>query len=245
MTRCHCRSGYLKCKNVNWVIRLYLVVDASLTYEPRVGCCSRALIYRTEAYFFPRYLPLQASKTASRVTRSIIMAAPNTGQHECKLFSLPSEIRNMIYELVLTIPVNKIGLVNFGKRPRCGNNVETYSVQALLRTCVQIRSEAPTMFYSVDSLAIGYLQVKAFVSATSTSRLASIKHLAIKGTRGVIVSDVIDHNSNNKQIGTMMWADSHSSSICEGSNASKLLRSSCGPSTQRAPSKEMSALRQT
>ena len=97
------------------------------------------------------------------------------------LLSLPPEIRNSIYGLVLTVKPNVDGHVTFGKRPRSGNNAATYSVQAVLQTCKQVYNEAMHVFYSVNTIRLRHLQVKTFLTTMSVKRLSLIQRIAIHG----------------------------------------------------------------
>lgn len=99
----------------------------------------------------------------------------------CRLLSLPPEIRNAIYELVLTIDQDEFGTVDIGKRPKAGNNAVTYTAQALLQTCKEVYADTASVFYSVNIVSLPNLRVKSFLDAMSPQRLSFITHFSAYG----------------------------------------------------------------
>ena len=97
------------------------------------------------------------------------------------LLSLPPEIRNSIYELLLTVKLNGNRFLSFGKRPATGYNAKTHTVQAILQTCKQAYNEALHIFYSVNTVMLKHLRVKTFVEGMSVRRMSLIKSIAVQG----------------------------------------------------------------
>lgn len=82
-------------------------------------------------------------------------AAPQNAhpQTQCRIFSLPAEVRHEIYALVLTIPPKGGHTIAFGYRRRKESNP---SVLSLLATCCLIQREAQGLFYHLQMLHLNF-----------------------------------------------------------------------------------------
>ena len=95
--------------------------------------------------------------------------------NENLLLKLPPEIRNYIYEKVLTVK-NHDRRIDFGCRSKTGNNLRTYSVQSLLLTCSQIYNEACGVFYSVNTVSISIYRFGGFVKTGTVYVSVTLSH---------------------------------------------------------------------
>lgn len=109
---------------------------------------------------------------------------------DCRLLQLRPELRNWIYELVLTIinhdsetdDTAELNLILIAKRPRFGNNASTFSVQALLQTCRQIHMEATSVFYEVNCIDLTSRQLAPFLRSMRLQRPRTICQISIYDT---------------------------------------------------------------
>jgi len=104
---------------------------------------------------------------------------------ECRLFSIPPEVRNHIYELALQVPTmdGHVSLVRFSRsKYHSVGRVRPLSVLTLLQTCRQICCEAQGIFYDIHHLRFGEhpagtRTLLPFLGVTSTKRLEAIRKL--------------------------------------------------------------------
>lgn len=102
-------------------------------------------------------------------------------QTECKFFTLPPELRNECYSLVLDVQTNEAGRVRLLKLFKPSTTVSSL---AILQTCRLIRSEALRMFYSNYHFEMDYgletlSRLKSFVRCSTADRLKAIQTLTI------------------------------------------------------------------
>ena len=134
------------------------------------------------------YLPENATKDIASMTRNLISMEPDP-QAQCGLFSLPAELRNYIYTLVLTVQPNERGTISLTKTP---THPTIPTVLSILQTCRLIRDEAQGIFYSVHDLELRarfespvwrpeqfLRQCSAMVRCLSSKRRSAIRTLLI------------------------------------------------------------------
>ena len=114
--------------------------------------------------------------------------------------SLPPEIRNSIYELVLTVEPNEAGFVTFSKRPATGNNAKTHTAQAILQTCKQVYDEALHIFYSVNKVLFRHLRVNTFLNDMGARRLSLIKSIAVDCTQTLMCRRFVSITNTHLQL---------------------------------------------
>ncbi|KAK5121256.1 hypothetical protein LTR85_005422 [Meristemomyces frigidus] len=116
------------------------------------------------------------------------------GQASCRLLALPPELRNNIFELVLTVQPDSGDAVTISHASRL--DPPAPSVLAILQTCRQVRDEAQTVFYHANHLrcyyhnlglvGIGNMTQFNFLGSISPTRRAAIRAMT------VIVSDGVE-----------------------------------------------------
>lgn len=118
-------------------------------------------------------------------------------ESECTLLSLPPEIRNVIYQLVLTVNggIPNSRHVNIYRRLKRPGNIREASVLALLQTCKQINNEATAIFYLINHIHISTMHLKQFVGAMSVQRLSMIRNISVVGKRFVL-NNLVKRNSD-------------------------------------------------
>ena len=113
-------------------------------------------------------------------------------QKQCPLFRLPAELRNQIFELVLSVSNNfrpgsdmqDLGGVVVMNRD-CVCREGSHSVLALLQTCSRIFAEAECIFYSTNHILCSAeagtknKQRVEFLECIRHERLSVIQHLTI------------------------------------------------------------------
>ena len=112
---------------------------------------------------------------------------PAEQQQTSALFSLPPEIRNDIYELLLRVDRSDgtVQIVKFSKEPHhAPSHRRPQSVLSLLLVCRQIHDEARGIFYNVNHLRFtenprGSGCLQGFLSALSKERLLAIRAMTI------------------------------------------------------------------
>ncbi|KAK5711086.1 hypothetical protein LTR17_018586 [Elasticomyces elasticus] len=103
----------------------------------------------------------------------------------CPLLSLPAELRNIIYELVLRLAPDDETFVSLSRRPSPSDPKGIRSVLTVLRTCRQINNEAGGIFYSLNQLSVGrlrsdpYQDSVMFLASLGDARRQAIRHLAV------------------------------------------------------------------
>ncbi|KAF2725128.1 hypothetical protein K431DRAFT_98201 [Polychaeton citri CBS 116435] len=98
-------------------------------------------------------------------------------QHQCLLFSLPVEIRMVIYELVMYQPTGEVDIRRFP------HDITQPSALALLVTCRRVLHEAEPVFYSVNRLWLDMEHVQ-FLNSVGARRRSAIKKVAITASSG-------------------------------------------------------------
>lgn len=113
----------------------------------------------------------------------ISKTAPNP-QTQCRLFSLPAELRNEIYTLVFAVPQNASGRVVLSHTSH--HTPAKPTVLSILQTCRLIRDEAEDLFYNIHHLEIGnpdhnlhVTYIEAFIKRSNAHRLAAIRALTV------------------------------------------------------------------
>ena len=98
-------------------------------------------------------------------------------QTQCRLFSLPAEIRKYVHTLLFTVSPNESGRVrlsNHRTRP------EKPTVLAMLQTCRLVNDEAQALFYNIHHIELlGYDSLFSFFRQISTARLSAIHTLTV------------------------------------------------------------------
>jgi hypothetical protein len=108
-------------------------------------------------------------------------------QTDCLPLSLPPEMRNEIYKLVLTVPANGQGTVEITNKPE---HPEKATVLSLLQTCRTINDEAKGLFYHLNPVhlrqhgkAKGGLAIarhtSLFLRTLSPGRLHCIREITV------------------------------------------------------------------
>ncbi|KAK4899924.1 hypothetical protein LTR27_002685 [Elasticomyces elasticus] len=104
----------------------------------------------------------------------------------CPLLTIPPELRNSIYGLVLQLQPDNDGYVTISDRPSStGDGTGGQSVLNILRTCRQIRDEAAGVFYSSNKLHVGYRHedpshdTLKMLDSLCEFRLHALRHLAV------------------------------------------------------------------
>lgn len=94
-------------------------------------------------------------------------------QQQCRLFTLPPELRLRIYNDVLSCPSMKVII----KRTLSTSNL------AILQTCRRIFAEAETIFYSINELHLVDIQVaNGFIQTISAERRNAIRSISFLAT---------------------------------------------------------------
>lgn len=95
----------------------------------------------------------------------------------CRLFALPAEIRNHIYDLSLTVlPTEPNSAVKITRTPPSS---EKPTILSLLQTCRLINEEAHSIFYHNNTLQIARWEDLGFFREVSPQRLAAIRRLEV------------------------------------------------------------------
>lgn len=100
-------------------------------------------------------------------------------QTECKLFSIPAEIRNHIYYLVLTVKPEDSCRVSLTSIPA---HSEQPTVLSILQTCRLVTDEAQAIFYNTNHIVLRErydMPIADFVRRTSLKRLSGIRNLTV------------------------------------------------------------------
>lgn len=126
--------------------------------------------------------------TRTDLARSTPSAVQTFPQQTCLLFTLPAELRNYIYGLVLTVEPNAYGTVVL-VHSRQGEQEIPRSVLSVLEVCRQILTEAETIFFDVNKISLRYYYRSQFDWSRPTptpafpkfgpSRAAAIRTLEI------------------------------------------------------------------
>ncbi|KAK4953533.1 hypothetical protein LTR10_008131 [Elasticomyces elasticus] len=101
------------------------------------------------------------------------------------LLSIPPELRNSIYGLVLHLQPDDDGYVTTSDHPSSIGGTGGHSVLNILRTCRQIRDEAAGVFYSSNKLHVGYRHedpshdTLKMLDSLCDFRLHALRHLAV------------------------------------------------------------------
>ncbi|KAK3116116.1 hypothetical protein LTR53_003852 [Teratosphaeriaceae sp. CCFEE 6253] len=121
----------------------------------------------------------------SSSANAIIPGATNP-QTKCRLTGLPAELRNGIYQFVLTSAPDDRDHVAISDRPSSyGGTLPGSTVLSLLRTCRQVNDEALGFFYSLNRLRIlnrhrdPWHDTIRFLHSPGPARRRAIKHLGI------------------------------------------------------------------
>ena len=122
------------------------------------------------------------------------VGAPAEGQPQSRLFTLPPELRNMVYEWVLHRA--EIGITSRTRKNTRGRSAST----ALLLTCKQVHIEAIQLYYHASRFHLGYgayYRVKEWLRSIGAARASLIRTLCVSPTLDLEVEIERGHESLN------------------------------------------------